>query len=459
MLKPPNPTHLREAKLAGLVLLRRAGKQFPNDNIYECPNCAAELRLRAELVRAKLKANQTSYWECEKCKWKKYEAEADAAGLEIVSETPNSHTLFYRFKDCSHEQEIQKQSVRLNQVTCRACLDIKLQQEAERVGLKIIGSPSKLNYRLYCHLECGHTAEYVVAAVRQASKKKNVRPYRCLSCSKDALQKEAKQAGLILYGESHKVGKNKWYLYAADCGHTLERRREQIRRGEWKCNACIDAKLDVEADDADLNLIGKGKDKAFRKYQFRSCGHVKEITTANVRLKAFHCDVCFWEDKNEILQRRGVVLLGTSHTRDKYLFKFIQCGHIREIALKNAMDGSFVCHECEDTWYTQPSNVYLLQMTIASESWLKLGVAKVVETRVKQYGLPSATKVEPLSVVATQSGQHALRIESQLNQEFGQFRYSPDDMKRWHRYSGFTECYPVSLLPSLQKALEAYHVA
>jgi len=456
-VNPPNPKHIKEATLAGLKLLRRAGKQFPNDNIYECPTCANELRIRAETVRANVTAKNNSSWGCEYCKWEEYISEADAVGLEVISKVDDTHKLFYRFKACSHEQEISKQSVRLGQFNCRTCLENKLQNEAAKVSLEIVGKSSNLNYRLYRHKQCGHTGEYVTSHVRLASSKVKTHPYRCKSCITLELQNEAKQAGLTLYGESHTSGKNKWYLYKAPCSHTLVRRSDQVRLGDWKCDACIETKLNDEAAKVGLELVGKGKDKAHRQYQFRSCGHVREITTANVRSNTFHCDKCFWEDKSQVLEQRGLTLLGKVDVRDKYLFKIIQCGHIREISLSNAIDGSYVCHECEDTWYTSPSNVYLLRMTLADHCWLKLGVAKVIKTRIKQYGLPSATVVEPLFVLPTDTGKQALSIESQLNKEFGQFRYLPDQMKRWHRYSGFTECYPVSILPKIEKSLRVFN--
>ena len=71
---------------------------------------------------------------------------------------------------------------------------------------------------------------------------------------------DAKAAGLILLGESSRVNNNKWYLYQADCGHVIERRADQIKTGDWRCQACIDTKLNDEAEAAGLRLVGKGKD-------------------------------------------------------------------------------------------------------------------------------------------------------------------------------------------------------
>jgi hypothetical protein len=263
---------------------------------------------------------------------------------------------------------------------------------------------------------------------------------------------EAKLAGLLLYGESQKRGaKNKSYLYQAPCGHSLERQVNQIRTGDWRCQACIDTKLNEECESVGLSLVGKGSDKAYRTYQFNDCGHVKEITTASVRRKTFHCEICFWDDVDNVLTKRGLEIIGQGVKSDSRLFKFLDCGHIRDMDLQKAKDGSFVCHECTDTFYTLPSNIYLLRIVAPDFEWLKLGYAKVIETRIRQYRLSQGTIVEPLAILPTSTGQDALKIEKMLEQKYKDQKLSHTKMKKWHRSSGFTECYPMSLREALER--------
>jgi len=318
----------------------------------------------------------------------------------------------------------------------------------------MVGKSNQAAYRIYEHLDCGHRSELTTGAVRKrGSKSSNTTTYPCQVCYTHSLVDGAMKQGLTLYGVSNKKGKNRWHLYQADCGHSLTRRADQVKLGEWRCQACIDTKLDREADKAGLRLIGKGKNKAFRTYEFVTCGHVKEIATSSVRDETFHCDICFWDDIRMLLKERGLEIVGSGKKATNREFRFLRCGHVQDIALKSAKDGSFVCHECDDTFYTLPSNLYLLQMTAPDFTWLKLGYAKVLETRVKQYGLPYIVSVEPLAIWPTQTGQSAIEVERQLENRYSEHRLDKEMMKKWHRYSGFTECYPITLRNALVEEL------
>ena len=449
MSRPLNPKHVSEAKAAGLRLISR-DPDYPNSMIYKCPHCEKHVRIRVETVRKLAQDNGSTTYDCESCKLLSYEKYAAEAGLKILGPASDTHYLRYRFIRCSHDQEITKASVKKRQFTCQTCLTGKLEAEANRRSLTIIGKGAKPNYRLYRNTICGHQYELVTSHVRLAGDR-NEQPYPCSTCLYLQRVEEAKSAGLLLYGEANRKGqKNKSYLYQAECGHSIERQSNQIRCGDWRCQACVDNKLNKEAEKADLLLVGKGSDKAYRTYQFRGCGHVKEITTASVRKGTFHCDVCFWDDVDGILNIRGLKILDRGKKSDSRLFQLLDCGHIQDIALRNAKDGSFVCHECDETWYTLPSNLYLLRMIAPDFEWLKLGYAKVVETRVQQYRLTDNTIVEPLVVVPTHTGEEAIRIEKLLERKHKARKLDPTQMRQWHRNSGFTECYPISLRDELE---------
>ena len=254
-MKPPNPRHLDEARKAGIKLIRRSETDH-NGNIYECPKCRTELALRADLVRNKLNKQDLGSWPCENCKWKKYKSDAENANLEIIKKAENTHNLIYKFKECGHQQEIAKQDVRTEEFQCRQCLEIKLEKEANLKNLTIVGKSSDIGFRLYKFLDCGHQSELRFANIR-ASIQKNDKPYKCQACYNERLARDASETGLILYGERSGRGKNKWYLYQAECGHSIERRADQIKIGEWKCQACIDTQLNNEAEKAGLKLLGK----------------------------------------------------------------------------------------------------------------------------------------------------------------------------------------------------------
>ena len=447
--RPFSPRHIIEAKAAGLQLISRDPKH-PNSMIYECPNCEAHVLIRVETVRKLAHAKGAKTYDCENCKRLAYKQQAAEAGLEILGPASDSHYLHYRFIECGHNQEITKVSVRKHEFSCQTCLAAKLEAEANKRCLTIVGKGSNANYRLYQNTACKHQYELVTSGVRLAGERDS-QPYPCPSCLYLQRLEEAKVAGLLLYGEAKRMdSKNKSYLYHAPCGHSLERRVDQVRGGDWRCQACIDTKLNEEADKAGLRLVGKGGDKAYRTYQFKECGHVKEVTTASVRSGTFHCDICFWNDVDDVLSKRGLKILDRGKKGDSRLFQLLDCGHIQDIALQNAKDGSFVCHECDETSYTLPSNLYLLHMIAPDFEWLKLGYAKVVETRVKQYRLLDNTIVEPLAVIPTHTGEEAIKLEKLLERKHKAMKLEPTRMRRWHRNSGFTECYPIALRGQLE---------
>ena len=448
-MKALNQKHINEAQSAGLKLVSRA-PNAPNSMIYECPDCNENILIRVETVRKLAEQKGSKGYDCPICKESNYHEQAKIVDLTVIGSAQNTHNLLYRFDDCGHEQEISKQAVRNNEFKCQTCYQQQLEAEANKRHLTVIGKGSSGNYYLYENISCGHRYELVSSHVRMHGTK-SAKPYPCRYCLYDQRMSEAKAAGLLMYGESHKSGqKNKSYLYQAPCGHSLERRVDQIQNGDWRCQACIDTKLNEECESVGLSLVGKGSDKAYRTYQFKDCGHVKEITTASVRNRTFHCDVCFWDDVDNVLTKRGLKIIDKGAKGDSRLFQFLDCGHVQDIELQKAKDGSFVCHECDDTFYTLPSNVYLLRIIAPDFEWLKLGYAKIVETRIRQYRLPLGVIAEPLAVLPTSTGEEALKIEKKLERKYKAQKLSATKMKKWHRNSGFTECYPINLREALE---------
>ena len=108
---------------------------------------------------------------CETCKWDEYQREAEGASLSILRKAKNTHNLIYRFNECGHEQEIQKQSVRGKVFKCNTCLEQKLEVEANEKNLTIVGQSSDKNFRLYKFLSCEHQTELRTASVRNSSKR------------------------------------------------------------------------------------------------------------------------------------------------------------------------------------------------------------------------------------------------------------------------------------------------
>ena len=126
--------------------------------------------------------------------------------------------------------------------------------------------------------------------------------------------------------------------------------------------------------------------------------------------------------------------------------------------LINVRDNNFICNTCEETARDLPSKVYLLKITsdtvIQSFTWLKLGYAKTVNTRIKQYGLPADVAIKRLKVMDFETGRQAHRYEASLHKKYLRKRLPLKKMKEFHQ-NGFNECYPLEMLDTLMKDLEA----
>jgi hypothetical protein len=111
--------------------------------------------------------------------------------------------------------------------------------------------------------------------------------------------------------------------------------------------------------------------------------------------------------------------------------------------------GSFLCHTCEDYFYTLPSNAYLLHIKVGPDEWLKLGYARNVDFRISKYGLPSEAEVSALVTKPFDTGKEAQEFERSLHKRYKRKRLKPADMADFHTKSGQTECYPVIMVDRL----------
>ena len=192
------------------------------------------------------------------------------------------------------------------------------------------------------------------------------------------------------------------------------------------------------------------------KYKFDDCGHIREMPYPHVEKGKFRCDICFWDNWHERLADKGVQVIADGATKQTRLFKILGCGHIQEMNVNAVMDGYFVCRTCNETAMAKPSNLYLLRMIAPEFEWLKLGYAKNINRRVKQYALPSTVAVEQLYIVPTDTGEEARNMETAIKKKFYKDNLNGETMKQWHRLSGFTECFKISSRKIMINELQLY---
>ena len=388
-------------------------------------------------------------WDC--AVTKRHIEEAEAVGLTLIGVGINRYSRTYRFDDCGHEQEIDLGRVRENSFRCNQCLQDKLNEEAKAVGLTLIGAGRNKFYRTYRIDRCGHEQEAQPSSVRRGKK-----PI-CNQCQQDKLNEEAKAVGLTLIGTGRDY---RYRVYHFDeCGHEQEIRIDYVCKSTFKCNQCFQDKLDEEAKTAGLTLIGSGRNADYRTYRFDECGHEQEIQTTHVRNSNPQCNQCFQDKLVEEAKTAELTLIGSGRNVHYRTYRFNKCKHEQEIQLNHVRENNFICNTCEETARDLPSKVYLLKISvdtvIQSLSWLKLGYAKTVSARIKRYGLPSDAVIERLKVMDFETGRQARLYEASLHTKYFRKRLPIKKMKEFHISSGYNECYPLEMLDTLMKALEA----
>ncbi|MFY8272592.1 hypothetical protein AAEU32_00355 [Pseudoalteromonas sp. SSDWG2] len=374
----------------------------------------------------------------------KYFREAEEAGLLLKGDGRNKSYRTYEFRACGHAQEIKPCHVRVGNFRCNTCLLEKLQQEAEAVGLILIGDGKNCAFKTYKFKECGHTQEIQASFVRRS------KSIRCQSCLSERLEQEADAVGLILKGK----GKNKNYrtYECKTCGHTQELKPNHVRDDNFRCNKCLLDKLKQEAEAVGLTLIGLGERKNYKEYKFKDCGHMQELSPARVRDNQFRCQTCLSDRLKQEAEKVGLILIGEAKEKAKgyRTYEFKNCGHTQVIDIGCVRNNSFICQTCEDTSFSQPSNIYLIKISNDGKSWLKLGYAKVVNNRYKEYGLPNSALIEEVLVVPIATGKAARELELEIHK-----RYKKDQLsKRLTKsmgmsISGFGECYPIDMKETL----------
>lgn len=197
-----------------------------------------------------------------------------------------------------------------------------------------------------------------------------------------------------------------------------------------------------DADSRGLLWMRKTSPKSCM-YQFLACGHQQDIGYKDVRSGSFKCRTCLTESYAKQAQSVGLTLIKQTKARVG-LFKFNECGHVREIDHKSVRLNTFVCQECEGSWATRPSNLYVNLISLQGEQLVKVGHAKDVQRRVKEYGLPSDAKLETVFVRNFPTGKDASTAETAILQKFKASRVN--EISHIMQKSGRTECLQPSVL-------------
>lgn len=378
----------------------------------------------------------------------KLEREAEAAGLVLIGAGKNCNYRTYRWQSCGHEAQCEPGKVRKGNVRCQVCFDQKIHDEASAAGLLWVGKGKSPNYRTYRWITCGHEAQYYPRKVRHHE-------VGCKQCLDIKLRDEAEASGLVLVGKGENCFYRKYRWQS--CGHEAEYRTGSVRKANVRCQVCFNQNLHDEALSAGLYLIGPGRNSEYRTYRWQSCGHELEYRTDKVRMISIRCQQCLDIKLADEANSAGLLLIAMGRDKQYRTYRWKSCGHETEYNTFAVRIGSVCCQVCDATAWSKPSIIYLLHFAADDgTNWLKLGVAKNIDTRIRDYGLFDGVRlIECLATIPADTGKEATTVEKALHKKFRTHRIHPGQMKDFMSKSGHTECYPMSMRDKLLDAINA----
>lgn len=311
--------------------------------------------------------------------------------------------------------------------------------EATQNGLELLSKSNNPNYNLYKFISCNHTAFLQPTHIRRKS-------FRCETCYLNNLSQTANSFGEMFVCRS---GGTKQRIIRA-CGHMFDTHHAHKRKHETlKCSACFEDALSKFAHCNNYEVVSF-TGNSWKEVRL-GCGHLKSAHISQIIKGNIICRLCSDLAHLQIIEENGLKLLSKNPNRyNEYL---LPCGCKKIIRKDHAEDASWLCATCDDTHYNKPSNVYLLEIKSKGFSWLKLGFAKDVDLRIRNYGLVKDSEVKVLFKSKFNNGYNAMKFEKSLHKKYKSFRLNPKFMENYHTFNGHTECYKLDVKEELLREI------
>ena len=435
---------LKIALDAGFKLISEPlAKRYTKPSMYirgQCLICQAKKDIRFDHLR-------NSEVECKDCKQKDITEKAAKLGLEYNGPPKALHKKpsdYYNFKfvGCAHSIDMSRSAVRKafdirrkknkwTQVECDICREARFDKEAKGKRLLKLSDDirykGKSGYREYKPTECEHHIFLQPADIREI-----VNEYTCVECNWTRFKAEGLQKGVELIQKSY----GSYYRYRfLSCSHKVDLvpSKVKIKEQPYRCEICTMRQLAEGSKRGKIKWIKNVEQKSgYHLWQFKNCGHRQEIGKQAIKNNQFHCRTCH---ENKLIHEaieNGFELLGKP-LNNKYNFKrykHTSCGHEDDYAVVN-MRALCACKHCSDTNWKNRSILYLLKLSylgntsIPAKTWLKLGHAQDILTRIDGYGLPDDFEIEQdieiLKNLHTHTRFVASKYEGQLSEKFKYF--------------------------------------
>lgn len=312
----------------------------------------------------------------------------------------------------------------------------KQRDEADAAGLTLISKSSSPNYNLYKFKSCSHTSFLQPTHVRRNA-------FKCETCYVNTLS-----LSINLLGDFFvcRLDSTKQKVIRS-CGHVFNTHHAHKRKMEIsKCSSCFEEALQKIASDHNYEVLSF-EGGSWKDVKLKECNHVKSVHISQILKGNIVCRVCAEDAHIRIVEDNGLKLL--KRNEDRYNEYLLPCGCRKVIRKDHAEGNNWLCSTCNNSHYSKPSNVYLLEIGNKEFKWLKLGFAKDIYLRIKNYGLSKDSKVILLSSVNFNNGYDALLFEKSLHKKYKSRRLDPKFMESYHTFNGHTECYSLDVKDEL----------
>lgn len=306
-------------------------------------------------------------------------------------------------------------------------------------------STAKKGYSLYQH-SCGYVDAFQPAAMKRGAT-------RCDACFSEKLSTEAKFQGWKWHFKVD--GDYSRYTHIA-CGEDSTVQHGHMRTGNVSCKNCTVTRWKLEAIAENFTWLEQ-LSKQYSRYCCNICGVECELATTAVRKGNVKCQNCYTSKlKNEAIQHGWEWLYSTGNGESAYKHS---CGSIQKAKHRRIATKSLRCKVCQKTWLVNNSKLYVVRVTTAEMSFIKVGISSSPEDRIINYCVKNKVLIEELFRQDIETGELAHRIENIIHAQLGDVRLDPKLM-RSRMKNGFTECYSIEnekvVLEVVESVLRGY---
>jgi hypothetical protein len=390
---------------------------------------------------------------CSICTDKKYHELLSRLGLSLVEKT-NKDIQRYKVNACKHILTLRRVSLSLRkEFSCPECKSLQLREIYDVRGVELIEESSpKPFHKMYRFKDCNHVQSIDPCLIVRNT-------FRCQQCYDNELSAQATASGFEYIGDATRDCKNS-YDYRkykrVECGHVRDIGVANVRNGIVGCVVCDEIRFNKEASGSGFELIGQSQDGKGHKrlYKYNSCGHYINVTPAALRRRSGLCMECREISWAETAKSKGLELVADDVNNVGYKFYKLQCGHTHSFRITHVNYGYFKCPTCFVGYKQLESFAYLILIESPDKSFLKFGFGKQPEFRKNSYGLIKGFTKKVIATKGFNTGKEAQEFEQGIHAKYKINVLCKIEQKKIMKTSGYTECYPLSLMDDLIKELD-----